>query len=108
VREEAAFRHPESSAADGNKREEPPFLPVISRYNRLGVAAIETLGKGGRRGQYLTLEEEKEFLAPFLRKPSVGRSLRWGRSGKLTSNASGTKSMTVRFIGCFIATAGTR
>jgi len=28
---------------------------VISRYNRLGVAAIETPGKGGRRRQYLTL-----------------------------------------------------
>jgi transposase len=38
---------------------------VISRYNRLGVAAIETPGKGGRRRQYLTLEEEKQFLAPF-------------------------------------------
>src|SRR5919201_5872865 len=25
---------------------------VISRYNRLGVAAIETPGKGGRRHQY--------------------------------------------------------
>lgn len=38
---------------------------VISRYNRLGVAAVETPGKGGRRRQYLTLEEEKVFLAPF-------------------------------------------
>ena len=38
---------------------------VISRYNRLGVAAIETPGKGGRRRQYLTLEEEQEFLATF-------------------------------------------
>ncbi len=36
---------------------------VISRYNRLGVAAIETKGQGGRRRQYLTLEEEKAFLA---------------------------------------------
>src|SRR4051794_1192378 len=26
---------------------------VISRYNRLGIAAIETPGKGGRRRQYL-------------------------------------------------------
>ena len=38
---------------------------VISRYSRLGVAAIETPGKGGRRRHYLTLEEEQEFLAPF-------------------------------------------
>src|SRR2546423_10262993 len=38
---------------------------VISVYNRLGVAALETPGKGGRRHEYLTLPEEKAFLAPF-------------------------------------------
>ena len=38
---------------------------VISTYNRFGVEAIETPGKGGRRHQYLTFSEEKEFLAPF-------------------------------------------
>src|SRR5579859_1014562 len=38
---------------------------VISTYNRVGPAAIETPGKGGRRHQYLSLLEEKEFLAPF-------------------------------------------
>jgi transposase len=45
---------------------------VISRYNRLGVAAIVTPGKGGRRRQYLTLEEEKEFLAPFFEQAEHG------------------------------------
>jgi transposase len=45
---------------------------VISRYNRLGVAAIETPGKGGRRRQYLTLEEEKQFLAPFFAQAERG------------------------------------
>src|SRR5260370_14582384 len=38
---------------------------VISTYNRVGPAAIETPGKGGRRHEYLTLEEEKQFLAAF-------------------------------------------
>ena len=38
---------------------------VISTYNRLGVAAVETPGKGGRRHQYLRREEEEQFLAPF-------------------------------------------
>jgi transposase len=38
---------------------------VISTYNRHGPAAVETPGKGGRRHQYLSLREEKEFLAPF-------------------------------------------
>ena len=45
---------------------------VISRYNRLGVAAVETAGKGGRRRQYVTWEEEKEFLAPFFAQAQTG------------------------------------
>jgi transposase len=38
---------------------------LISTYNRLGIAAVETSGKGGRRNAYLTFEEEKELLLPF-------------------------------------------
>jgi transposase len=35
---------------------------VISDYNRKGVRAIETPGKGGRRHSYLSQEEEQAFL----------------------------------------------
>ena len=45
---------------------------VISRYNRFGITAIETPGKGGRRRQYLRLEEEQEFLAPFFAQAERG------------------------------------
>ena len=45
---------------------------VISRYNRLGVGAMETPGKGGRRHQYLSLEEEAQFLAPFFARAEAG------------------------------------
>lgn len=45
---------------------------VISAYNRLGVVAVETAGKGGRRHQYLTLEEEAQFLAPFFARAEAG------------------------------------
>src|SRR5258707_15754672 len=38
---------------------------VISSYNRLGVAAVETRGKGGRRSGDLSVEEERAFLTPF-------------------------------------------
>lgn len=38
---------------------------VISAYERRGVAAIETPGKGGRRRQYLTLEQERVLLQPY-------------------------------------------
>ncbi|MDJ0575453.1 MAG: hypothetical protein QNJ65_09850 [Xenococcaceae cyanobacterium MO_234.B1] len=41
-------------------------MTVISDYNRKGVAAIETPGKGGRRRGYLSLTEEKKFLTEFM------------------------------------------
>jgi transposase len=45
---------------------------VVSSYNRLGVEAVETPGKGGRRHQYLTLQQEQEFLAPFFARAQRG------------------------------------
>lgn len=45
---------------------------VISNYNRLGPTALETPGKGGRRRAYLSVEEEKEFLAPFFAQAQIG------------------------------------
>lgn len=45
---------------------------VISDYNRLGAAAIETPGKGGRNNSYLSLEAEKEFLSGFTEQAVAG------------------------------------
>jgi transposase len=45
---------------------------VISTYNRLGAAAVETPGKGGRRHEYLSLPEEQAFLAPFFAQAEQG------------------------------------
>ena len=45
---------------------------VISRYNRLGLAAIETPGKGGRRHEYMSLEQERNFLQPFFARAARG------------------------------------
>ena len=45
---------------------------VISLYNRFGVRAVETPGKGGRRDVYLSLEEERRFLAPFFARAETG------------------------------------
>jgi transposase len=45
---------------------------VISTYNRLGVAAIETPGKGGRHHAYLTVEEERDLLFPFFERAEKG------------------------------------
>jgi transposase len=45
---------------------------VISNYNRLGIVAIETAGTGGRRHEYLTLEQERSFLHPFFARAEKG------------------------------------
>ncbi len=45
---------------------------IISRYNRFGLAAIETPGKGGRKRFYLTIEQEKQFLQPFFERAAKG------------------------------------
>src|SRR5215467_5748660 len=45
---------------------------LLSAYNRRGVAAVETPGQGGHRTQYLTLEQEQAFLAPFFAQAQVG------------------------------------
>jgi transposase len=45
---------------------------VISTYNRLGSAAIETPGTGGRRHEYMTLEQERRFLHPFFARAEKG------------------------------------
>jgi transposase len=45
---------------------------LISAYNRRGIEAVETPGKGGRRYGYRSLEQEQAFLAPFFEQAKVG------------------------------------
>jgi transposase len=45
---------------------------VIASYNRFGVAAVETAGKGGRRRQSMSWEEEQAFFAPFFTRAERG------------------------------------
>src|SRR2546425_13130497 len=49
---------------------------LISAYNRRGVAAVETKGKGGRYNAYLTLEEERGALTPFVERAGRGEVTR--------------------------------
>jgi transposase len=46
---------------------------IVATYNRLGPSAICTPGKGGRRRQYLTIDEEKAFLAPCFEDAAKGK-----------------------------------
>jgi transposase len=44
-----------------------PFVSKIaSLYKRFGPQGLETVGKGGRRNEYLSKDEEKAFLEPFI------------------------------------------
>lgn len=45
---------------------------VISTYHRFGGEAVETPGKGGRRHDYVSLEDEQQFLAPFFGRAEPG------------------------------------
>jgi transposase len=45
---------------------------VVSTYNRLGLAALETPGTGGRRHEYMTFEQERAFLQPFVARAQKG------------------------------------
>ena len=45
---------------------------LISSYKRLGLAAIETPGRGGRRHEYMSLEQERSFLQPFFARAAHG------------------------------------
>jgi transposase len=47
---------------------------LISAYNRFGVHAVETPGKGRQRQRaYLTLDEERALLAPFMNQARHGQ-----------------------------------
>lgn len=45
---------------------------LIPRYNKLGVAAVETPGKGGRQNAYISLEEEENLLKVFFERAEKG------------------------------------
>jgi transposase len=45
---------------------------VISRYNRAGIPSIEVKSSGGRYREYLTKEEEKQFLSQFFKRAELG------------------------------------
>lgn len=45
---------------------------TISEYNRYGASSIDTVGKGGRRNSYMTLEEERKFINSYIAKAERG------------------------------------
>jgi transposase len=45
---------------------------TISEYNRKGASSIDTVGKGGRKNSYMTLEEENKFIGSYISKAQQG------------------------------------
>src|SRR6516162_3585949 len=46
---------------------------LIATYNRLGIEAVETVGKGGRHHELLTWHQERELLTPFFARAVEGQ-----------------------------------
>src|SRR5438132_1738513 len=50
-----------------------PFISKItSLYKRFGPQGLDTVGPGGRRHEYLSMDEEAAFLAPFIEQAAQG------------------------------------
>lgn len=45
---------------------------TISEYNRNGASSIDTIGKGGRKNFYMTIEEETKFINSYISKAQQG------------------------------------
>jgi len=45
---------------------------LISQYNKVGIKAIDTVGKGRRQRAYMPHDKEKDFLSPFVEKAKKG------------------------------------
>jgi transposase len=46
---------------------------TISEFKKNGEKSIETVGKGGRKNSYLSLDEEKEFMNSFIEQAQLGQ-----------------------------------
>lgn len=58
--------------ADSHGLKKQTVLHLLSAYHQHGINGVETGGKGQRQKAYLSLEEEREFLDPFIKKSELG------------------------------------
>ena len=80
---------------------------VIASYNRLGVVAVETRGKGGRRRESMSWEEEQAFLAPFFTRAQRGEiATADAHQTRECAPRSATRCTKVRSRGCSSGMAG--
>lgn len=46
---------------------------TVSEFNKQGESAIETIGKGGRKNSYMTIEEETNFINSYISEAQKGQ-----------------------------------
>ena len=63
----------------------------IRQYNSSGPAGLERKGRGGRRWGFMTGEQEKEILAPFIRKIQGGEQVKPAVIKKVVEQKLGRK-----------------
>jgi len=80
---------------------------VISSYNRLGLVAIETPGKGGRRHEYMSVEQERSgSRSPFSRAPHTEKLPRRKKFSAPLKRGFSMRCISRVSIACWIVTAG--
>jgi transposase len=52
---------------------------TISEFNKHGATAIETVGKGGRKNSYMTVEEETKFISAYISEAQKGHIVTAGK-----------------------------
>src|ERR1035438_1359569 len=46
---------------------------TVSEFNKQGASAIDTIGKGGRKNSYMTIEEETNFINAYISEAQKGQ-----------------------------------
>jgi Homeodomain-like domain len=80
---------------------------LISTYNRLGIEAVETVGKGGRHVSRCSRGKKSgSYSRPSLREPSRDRLPAQGKSNARMSSALAMRYIRARSTACWRDTAG--
>ncbi len=79
---------------------------VQSLYLRQGGVVFEGVGRGGRRRQNLTGEQERQLREPFVSRASQGACWSSARSRPPTSGRLATACRNQRSIACWLAMDG--
>jgi transposase len=64
---------------------------TVSEFNKQGASAIDTIGKGGRKNSYMTIEEETNFINAYISEAQKGQVITAGEIKEDFEKAIGKK-----------------